>query len=150
MTDLKKKVETLINRIAEENNAYVIDVSVYAQGNRNFVKAIVQTLTGITLDEIAALTRAVNNAEDLDNLFPDGYNLEISSPGIDAKLIEYRDFPRNVGRQIQIYHKSTMMKSPFSGQLTEANVDYLVLDVNGERKKLPLSDLDYAKVVIKW
>ena len=149
MTVVKEKVKAIIDQVVEENGAYLVDFAVSSQGKRSFIKVIVQTLSGIKMDEITSITRAINSNEALDQLF-DGYNLEISSPGIDYKMTKYRDFPRNIGRKLKIYHKSSSMKSPIKGILVEVTEEQLVLDVKNIQKKLRFSELNYAKVEIKW
>ncbi|HDP68328.1 MAG TPA: hypothetical protein ENN20_07485 [Candidatus Marinimicrobia bacterium] len=147
---VSEKVATLVEPIVEQNGAYLIDAGATAQGNRKFVRIVVQNLAGITMDEIAQITRSVNVSNALDELFPEGYHLEVSSPGIDYKLREYRDFPRNIGRTLRMYHRLSALPSPFSGILREVTEEVLVLEVNGNLHNLPFSDLDYAKVEIKW
>jgi len=149
MTVVNEKVKAIIDRIVEENGAYLIDFAVSSQGKRSFIKVIVQTLSGITMDEITSITKAINTNEALAQLF-DGYNLEISSPGIDYKMTEYRDFSRNIGRKLKIYHKSSSMKSPINGILVEVTEEKLILDIKSVQKVLQFSELDYAKVEIKW
>lgn len=147
---VSEKVATLVEPIVEQNGAYLIDAGATAQGNRNFVRIVVQNLAGITMDEIAQITRSVNASNALDELFPEGYHLEVSSPGVDYKLREYRDFPRNIGRTLRVYHRLSSFPSPFSGILREVTEERLILEVNGNLQNLSLSDLDYAKVAIKW
>ncbi|MDO9547531.1 MAG: ribosome maturation factor RimP [Candidatus Marinimicrobia bacterium] len=150
MTIVKEKVKAVIEQIVEESGAYLVDFAVTLQGKRSFFKVVIQTLSGITLDEIASITKTINSNEVLDQLFNDGYHLEVSSPGIDSKLTEYRDFPRNIGRTLKIYHMSSSMKSPINGILVEVTEEKLVLDIKGVQKALQFSDLDYAKIEIKW
>lgn len=149
MTVAKENVKLIIDRIVEENGAYLVDFAITTQGKHNFIKIVIQTLSGITLDEIAAITRAINADETLDLLI-EGYHLEVTSPGIDFKLTEYRDFPRNIGRTLKIFHTSSSMKSPVTGILREVTEEKLVLDIKGIQKVLQFNELDYAKVEIKW
>lgn len=149
MTVVKENVKAIIERIVEENGAYLVDFAIATQGKRNFIKIVIQTLSGITLDEIASITKTINADEALDQLF-EGYHLEVTSPGVDSKLTEYRDFPRNIGRTLKIYHTSSSMKSPINGILIEVTEEKLVLDIKGIQKVLQYNELDYAKVEIKW
>lgn len=150
MKTLKEKIAELIEPIVTDNGAYLIDVVTSSLGQRNFVKIILQSMPGITMDEITRITRAINSRNLLDELFPDGYHLEVSSPGIDYKLRDYRDFPRNIGRMLRVYHQSSSFPSPLSGVLREVTTECLTLEVGGTLRILPLGELDYAQVIIKW
>ncbi len=150
MLSVKVETEKIVKKIIEDHCAYLIDFSITDRGRQRFLRAVVQSLKGITLDEIADITRSINNDEALDRLFPEGYQLEVSSPGIDQKLKDYRDFPRNLGRAMKIYHHSTAMKSPLTGTLVEISESQLVFEINGVQKRFSFDELDYAKVLVKW
>jgi len=150
VTEREEKVKDIITGILEKNGAYLVNLDLTLQGKRNFVRVLAQTVNGITMDEIVSLTRQINAEEKLDELFESGYHLEVSSPGLDAKLTEYRDFPRNVGRVLNVYHHLPDLDSPFRGKLTEVAEDRLILDRDGIQQIIHFKDIDYAKVEIKW
>jgi ribosome maturation factor RimP len=73
-------------------------------GRRSVVRVVVDRDEGVTLDDIAEVSRAVSAALD-DN---DGalgrapYVLEVTSPGVDRPLTEPRHWRRNVGRLVVV------------------------------------------------
>jgi ribosome maturation factor RimP len=73
-------------------------------GRRSVVRVVVDRDTGVTLDDIAEVSRLVSATLD-DN---DGelgrapYVLEVTSPGVDRPLTEHRHWRRNVGRLVQV------------------------------------------------
>jgi ribosome maturation factor RimP len=149
MSVAQKEARKIIAEIVDKQAAYLVDVSFSERGRQRFLKVIVQSLTGITLDEIARITRDINNNETLDRLFPDGFQLEVSSPGIDQKLREYRDFPRNLGRMLQIYHHAERLESPLTGKLVEVTQSQLVVEVHSARHEFSFDELEYARVIVK-
>lgn len=55
----------------------------------------------LTLDEMAGISRSINDALDTQDLFGETpYTLEVSSPGADAPLMTYADYRRAVGRLV--------------------------------------------------
>jgi ribosome maturation factor RimP len=80
----------------------------------------------------------------------DGYQLEVTSPGAEHPLKEYRDFLRNLGRKIKVFHTSKAMKSPLKGDLIDVQEDKIVISINGVAQEIFFTELDYAKVVLKW
>jgi ribosome maturation factor RimP len=73
-------------------------------GRRSVVRVVVDRDEGVTLDDIAEVSRAVSAVLD-DNdgeLGRSPYVLEVTSPGVDRPLTEQRHWRRNVGRLVQV------------------------------------------------
>jgi ribosome maturation factor RimP len=73
-------------------------------GRRSVVRVVVDRDTGVTLDDIAEVSRAVSAVLD-DNDGAMGrapYVLEVTSPGVDRPLTEPRHWRRNVGRLVVV------------------------------------------------
>src|SRR3954468_13817528 len=70
-------------------------------GRRTVVRVVVDRDEGVTLDDIADVSRAVSEVLDAND---DGmgrpYVLEVTSPGVDRPLTEHRHWRRNVGRLV--------------------------------------------------
>jgi ribosome maturation factor RimP len=66
------------------------------------VRAYVDTVEGITLDECARLSRLLESELERTGEVPERYVLEVSSPGIDRPLTRRAHFERFVGRKIDV------------------------------------------------
>ncbi len=73
-------------------------------GRRSVVRVVVDRDTGITLDDIAEVSRAVSAALDANDgdLGRAPYVLEVTSPGVDRPLTEPRHWRRNAGRLVTV------------------------------------------------
>ena len=60
---------------------------------------------GVTLDECARVSRALELFLEEGVDFPERYVLEVSSPGVERPLVRRRDFDRFAGREIAISGK---------------------------------------------
>jgi ribosome maturation factor RimP len=81
------------------------DLTVSAAGKRSVVRLLVDKDGGITLDDVADVSRLVSEALDEADerdptLLGTSYVLEVSSPGVDRPLTEARHWRRNVGRLV--------------------------------------------------
>jgi len=146
----KNAARTIVNKIVEQFGAYVVDFKVNRQGYRTFIKVLVTTDNGIALDQIAEISRAVRDDVAFNELFPDNFQLEVSSPGIDFPLKNVRDFHRNLGREMNVFHHSENLKSPLRGKLESADEDQLVIANANGTQILKMSEIDFAKVIIQW
>lgn len=92
----------------ERRGAELIEASFRRNGPRGVLTFIVDKPGGITLDECAALNRALG--ETLDRLnegdFIQGsYLLEVNSPGLDRPLKTDRDFERALGETLEATYR---------------------------------------------
>jgi ribosome maturation factor RimP len=73
-------------------------------GRRSVVRVVVDRDQGVTLDDIAEVSRAVSEALDQndDGMGRAPYVLEVTSPGVDRPLTEQRHWRRNTGRLVTV------------------------------------------------
>ena len=73
-------------------------------GRRSVVRVVVDRDEGVTLDDIADVSRAVSDVLDAndDGMGRTPYVLEVTSPGVDRPLTEPRHWRRNVGRLVAV------------------------------------------------
>lgn len=85
---------------------------------RVFIDRPVSDASGVTLDDCAAVSRALDGPLDsmpeMDSLFRGSYQLEVSSPGVDRPLRRPADYDRFRGREARIH---------VFRPLTEAEID---------------------------
>jgi ribosome maturation factor RimP len=73
-------------------------------GRRSVVRVVVDSDEGVSLDDIADVSRAVSAALDENDgdLGRTPYVLEVTSPGVDRPLTEQRHWRRNTGRLVSV------------------------------------------------
>jgi ribosome maturation factor RimP len=73
-------------------------------GRRSVVRVVVDRDEGVTLDDIAEVSRAVSAVLDENDgdLGRSPYVLEVTSPGVDRPLTEPRHWRRNTGRLVTV------------------------------------------------
>ena len=73
-------------------------------GRRSVVRVVVDRDAGVTLDDIAEVSRAVSATLDANDgdLGRAPYVLEVTSPGVDRPLTEPRHWRRNTGRLVAV------------------------------------------------
>ncbi|HRS51557.1 MAG TPA: hypothetical protein P5067_11330 [Candidatus Marinimicrobia bacterium] len=146
----KNAARAIVDKIVERFDAYIVDFKVNRQGYRTFVKVLITTDRGIALDQIAEISRAVRDDVAFNELFPDNFQLEVSSPGIDFPLRNFRDFHRNLGREMNVFHHNENLKSPLKGKLESVDEDQLVIANAKGTHTLKMGEIDFAKVIIQW
>ncbi|MCU1671240.1 MAG: uncharacterized protein JWP40_4167 [Blastococcus sp.] len=112
-------------------------------GRRSVVRVVVDRDAGVTLDDIAEVSRAVSDALDSndDGMGRTPYVLEVTSPGVDRPLTEPRHWRRNTGRLVTVPVGPAGSADEVTGRVTavtDAGVE-LAVEVKGKpgAKKRP-------------
>jgi ribosome maturation factor RimP len=104
-------------------------------GRRSVVRVVVDRDEGVTLDDIAEVSRAVSEVLDAND---DGmgrpYVLEVTSPGVDRPLTEHRHWRRNVGRLVTVALGPAGSADEVTGRITAADDAGVTLAVEAKGK----------------
>jgi ribosome maturation factor RimP len=126
-------------------------LTVSRAGRRHLVRVLVDGDYGISLDDIADVSRAVSaaldSAEEIGGeLIAGEYQLEVGSPGVDRPLTLPRHWRRNVGRLVQVRARDRQL----AGRIVGADDDGVVLDTAGTAHELLYDDLGPGRVQIEF
>ncbi len=149
MANKADKMIELLEPMADAHGLDLVDVEV-AGTRKNPILRVFLDLPegGITLDDLAEAQQWVDAAVERDDPFPDGYTLEVSSPGIDRPLRRPADFERFAGQRCKVQLKPGQAQSNFTGQLKGMDgEDVLVEDDEGACHRLPLSRIKKAHTI---
>ena len=104
---------------------------------------------GTTVDDCAAISRAVSAVLDVEDPMPGAYKLEISTPGIDRPLVRLGDFERFAGYQAKIQTRRPIEgRRRFSGRLLGVSEGGVRIALGDEEADIPLDNIDTAKLVL--
>jgi ribosome maturation factor RimP len=135
-------------------------VRVTSAGRRRVLRIIVDADGGVSLDDIAEVSRDLSVALDDSTIMGDlPYTLEVSSPGVDRPLTERRHWRRAIGRLV-VAPLLTPESAPdgnggqragtIEGRVTGASADGITLDVAGESRRFGYGDLGPGKIKIEF
>ncbi len=100
---VKSRLHELLEPVVAADGYDLEDVVVTPAGSRRLVRVLVDVDGGITLDDIAGLSRSVSEALDASDVMGSGpYVLEVSSPGVDHPLTLPRHWRRATGRLVTV------------------------------------------------
>lgn len=149
----REHLTAVIEPIAVAAGFDLEEVVVTPAGRRSLVRVVVDADNGITLDDIATLSRAVSDAldDDGDGLGAMPYVLEVSSPGVDRPLTQPRHWRRATGRLVRVGLVAEVgAPDDLVGRVLRVGDTSVVLDVAGSEADLPLSRVRTARVEIEF
>jgi ribosome maturation factor RimP len=89
---------------------------------------------------------------DVEDLLPDSYTLEVSSPGLDRPLRDARDYVRFAGRLAKLVTREPVNRqTAFAGRLRGMDgQDVLFENEGGKLVRLPLALISRARLEVEF
>jgi ribosome maturation factor RimP len=166
---IQMQLEELIRHKFEEadwTDCFLIELTI---SPLKAVEVIIDADAGVNFDQCKKLSRFIENwldGVDAENpqgtgkgILGDDYTLEVSSPGVVRPLKFVRQYPRNVGRTLEVLNTEG---SVLTGVMTAVDAEKITLeweDIRKEGKKkikemvtkeIPYSQIKRAIVMVKF
>jgi ribosome maturation factor RimP len=123
-------------------------VEVTPAGRRRVLRVAVDKDGGVTLDDVAEATRAVNDVLDASDVMGEQpYTLEVTSRGVDRPLTLPRHWRRNLGRLVKVTFDDG---DQVTGRITSSGEEGATLDVAGTPREVAYSEVKKALVQIEF
>ncbi len=141
------RVAGLVSPVAEAHGLELIDVEFAPAGGRSVLRLILDREGGISVDDLARVSREVGDLLDANDTVPSGYTLECSSPGVNRPLKKPADFARFCGETVSLRTKEEIAGGRnFSGVLLAASEDDVEIeDRSRGRLSVPYGLIEKAR-----
>jgi len=148
----REAVIAVLTPVVEAEGYFLEDVDLRAVGRRLVLRILVDTETGVNLDDVANASHLISEVLDEKDPFDDEpYTLEVSSPGVDRPLTMPRHWTRNLGRLVAV----TLTNSKqLTGRISSIDGDVVVLEFDNKGRKttqqIPLAEIAKAIVQVEF
>ncbi len=116
--------------IAQSEEYFLVEVKVL-QGNQ--IQVFIDADQGASINELARISRGLRKEIEEGGIFTEGkFSLEVSSPGLDEPLKKWRQYKKNIGREVEVVLKDGRKKK---GILKEVTTDTILLVYKAKKKK---------------
>jgi ribosome maturation factor RimP len=145
-------VAALLGPVVAATGLDLEDVEVRSVGRRVVLRVLVDSDTGVSLDQVASASHAVSEALDAaEPLGAEPYTLEVSSPGVDRPLTLPRHWRRNLGRLVAI---ALVDGREINGRVLSVDGEQVELEIDTKgrksRRTVALSDVRRALVQVEF
>jgi len=156
--ELPGDIRPILESACLAQHATLIEVVLRGTKERMILELYVDTPAGITLEQCEAINRTLLTEAETNTFLDAVRSIEVSSPGTDRPLIHWWQYPRNIGRTLELtYAKSDEI---ITESLILLEADELGIVVQQPKKKnsknlsedttfsLPYSEIHKAIVLI--
>jgi ribosome maturation factor RimP len=100
---------------------------------------------GVTLDDLAPLSRRIGDVLDVHDVVPGRYVLEVSSPGINRRLRRPDHFRRYIGQRVRVRTVVPLAgRKSFVGDLQSVAADGIVVATGADTQFIQFDDIARA------
>src|SRR5215467_4613978 len=125
-------VRGIADRVASSSGLEVVEIELCGGGKSRMLRVFIDKPAGVTHEDCANFSREFGTILDVEDAVPGAqYTLEVSSPGLDRKLVRPGDFDRFAGHRVHL-----VTREPVAGR---RNFEGRLLGREGERVKLDLN-----------
>lgn len=133
-----ERVRAIADRVAASSGLEVLDVEFLGGGKARMLRVFLDKpaagndpLAGVTHEDCANFSREFGTILDVEDVMPGPYTLEVSSPGLDRKLVKAADFARFTGSRVKLMTREPVNNNRhFEGRLEKFENDCLTLDLS--------------------
>jgi ribosome maturation factor RimP len=153
-----EKIREAAERVARSEGLEIFDVE-WKVGKQRFLRVYIDRLpgplnpegAGITHKDCERVSEQLSVILDVEELVPGpSYILEVSSPGIDRKLIKPADYNRFAGRLARIWtNEAVENQTYFEGRLAGYSDGIVKLAVRDREVPIPFAGIRKANLVVE-
>lgn len=98
----KIRVEELLTPILLSGGFELVDVEYKQEGGTFFLRVFIDKEGGLSLDDCALVNEELGTILDVEDVIPNEYTLEVSSPGVERPLKKIEDYKRFAGQRARL------------------------------------------------
>ncbi len=97
------KITAIAERVAAREGVELVEVQLLGGGNSRLLRIFIDRTGGVTHGDCENMSHQVGTILDIEDVIPGGsYTLEVSSPGVERKLVKPGDFERFAGKKARL------------------------------------------------
>ena len=160
------RVREIADRVAASSGLEVVEVEFLGGGKARMLRVFLDKpaagnepepeagLTrGVTHEDCANFSREFGTILDVEGAVPGSYTLEVSSPGLDRRLIKAADFTRFTGSRLKLTTRQPLNNNRhFEGRLESFHEGRLTLDLSvaSSKSRKKMGDAAGQKIEIEF
>jgi len=147
------KIEEIAYRVAESEGMELVEVEVKGGGVNRFIRISIDKPDGVTHGDCEAVSHQVGTILDVEDVVPGGqYTLEVSSPGVERKLLKAQDYERFQGKKAKITLREPVDgRRNWDGTLAGFDNGMIALETApGKTMHFPFTGVQKANLKFEW
>jgi ribosome maturation factor RimP len=150
---IASKIEEIAKRVAESEGLEIVEVEVKGGGAHRFVRVSIDKPEGVSHGDCELVSQQVGTILDVEDVVPGGrYTLEVSSPGVERKLLKPQDYQRFQGKKAKVTLREPLEgRRNWEGTLAGIEEGLIRLDLErGDPVRFTFEQVQKANLKFEW
>lgn len=150
MADLEK-IREIAERVATSEGMALIDVELKGGSKNPLLRIYIDKPGGVTHTDCRVVSEQLSVLLDVEDPFPTSYALEVSSPGLDHRLVRPNEFQHFAGRRARLVLREPVGEQRvFEGRLAGMHEGRVRLELGeGGLAEFELANISKARLVVE-
>ncbi len=148
MQTIEQKISELIAPILEDLGISLWGIKLIRNPRRTVLQIFIDKEGGVTVDDCSEVSLQINGVLDVEDLFRNSYNLEVSSPGLDRILFTFEQLLAYIGKEMVVEVSMPVAnRRRFRGTLQKVEGDTLFLQVDQDVYEIAFPNVSKAQII---
>ncbi|MBZ5586386.1 MAG: ribosome maturation factor RimP [Acidobacteriia bacterium] len=150
---IASRIEEIAQRVAASEGLELVEVEVKGGGNNRLVRISIDKPEGVSHGDCETVSQQVGTILDVEDVVPGGrYTLEVSSPGVERKLVKPQDYRRFQGKKAKITLREPLEgRRHWEGTLASFEDGVVALETQpGTTIRFPFELVQKANLKFEW
>lgn len=151
-----EKIKQLIQPILNDHDVYLDDIEYVKEKNEWYLRIFIEKNNGhLDMDTCVAVSEAISDMLDQEDLIEDEYYLEVSSPGAEKPLKTLEKVQQAIGEYVYIQFKNpTQGMNEVYGTIlnvegTQIELQYMVKNIK-KKCNIDYNDIAFIRLAVKF
>jgi ribosome maturation factor RimP len=150
VNDVSASLEKLIGDYLGAERLELDDLEMLGQERGRILRVVIDG-PEIGVDHLAELSKGISRLLDHETDLEGSYTLEVTSPGLERKLRRPAHYSKSIGKEVAVKTRTEVGgQRNHAGVLVESDDNGIVMDVDGENRRIEFDQVRSARTVFRW
>lgn len=150
MVKLIKNISFIAENAASEFELFLIDVNLRGNDRHRIIEIFVDGEKSVSADDLALLSKNINDEIEKRNIVEGSYRLDVSTPGVDRPLKFLKQYQKHIKRNFNLVYNENEIQQNIKAKLESIEGDNLFFSKGNSLLKINFKDIISAKVQISF
>lgn len=150
MVKLLENISFIAENAASEIGLFIVDINIRGNDRNRIIEIFVDGEKSVSAEDLALLSKKINNIFDEHNIIERLYRLDVSTPGIDRPLKFLKQYTKHINRNFNLVYVEEGNQQNISAKLESIEGDFLLFTKGKSLIKINFKDILSAKVQISF
>jgi ribosome maturation factor RimP len=153
--DLVELIGDIAKKQIDNEEIFLVDVVVKGKTGNQKIQVFIDGDQSVDIDECSKISRRLSDELEERNLIEGKYVMEVSSPGADRPLKYVRQYPKHVGRELEIVTRNNKSYQGILIGVVDNSIELSISsgkvknELKSDTLKLSIDEIDKARVVVR-